>query len=73
MELQDIQKRFNYHAPKHEDTKQSHEEVRNRCKSLAIALNLIVPEGREKSLAFTKLEEVMMWANAGIARHEQVD
>ena len=28
------------------------------------------PESREKSLAFTKLEECIMWANAAIARNE---
>jgi len=27
-----------------------------------------VPDGRERSVAMTKLEEVMFWANAGIAR-----
>ena len=26
------------------------------------------PDCREKSLAITKLEEVVMWANAGLAR-----
>lgn len=31
----------------------------------------IVPDGREKSMALTKLEEVMFWANAGIARGEK--
>lgn len=29
----------------------------------------LVPDGRERSLALTKLEEVMFWADAGIARH----
>lgn len=28
----------------------------------------LVPDGREKATAITKLEEFMMWANAGIAR-----
>lgn len=28
-----------------------------------------VPDSREKSIALTKLEEALMWANAGIARH----
>ena len=29
-----------------------------------------VPQGRERALALTKLEETIMWANAGIARSE---
>lgn len=29
-----------------------------------------VPNGREQSVALTKLEEVSMWAKAGIARHQ---
>ena len=28
----------------------------------------LVPPGREQSLALTNLEQVMFWANAGIAR-----
>jgi hypothetical protein len=28
----------------------------------------MLPDGREKALAFTHLEEVTMWANAAIAR-----
>ena len=30
----------------------------------------ILPESREKSLAYTALEESLMWANAAIARNE---
>lgn len=30
---------------------------------------MVDPDGREKTLAFTALEEVMMWSNAAIARH----
>jgi len=32
----------------------------------------VVPEGRELSLALTKLEEVVTWANSGISRHQRL-
>lgn len=33
--------------------------------------NRHLPDGREKSLAMTRLEEVMFWSNAAIAREPQ--
>jgi hypothetical protein len=42
--------------------------VRQACRRLADELNAKLPEGREKSLAITHLEEVMFWGNAAIAR-----
>jgi hypothetical protein len=68
VDLQDLKNRFEYHAPKDDATRQLHEFVRDRCLSLAVALNDVLPEGREKSLAITNLEQVMFWANAAIAR-----
>ena len=32
----------------------------------------LCPESREKSLAMTKIEEATMWANASIARREEI-
>lgn len=36
---------------------------------LAEDLNHIIPDGREKSIMMTKLEEAKMWAMAAIARN----
>lgn len=63
----DIDNRFTYHSPDN-DAGMKHSTVRNACKDMADLLNSVLPEGREKSLAITKLEEVMMWSNAAIAR-----
>ena len=65
----DLDNRFNFH-PATDVTGPKHEEVRTRMRVLAQALTLLVPPGRELSLAITAMEEAMMWANAGIARHQ---
>lgn len=64
---EDIVNRFSYHAPDAERVKQ-HEAVRRDVGNLAISLDMNLPPSREKSLALTKLEEAMFWANAAIAR-----
>jgi antitoxin component of MazEF toxin-antitoxin module len=43
--------------------------VRITAFELAEYINENVPDSREKSVALTKLEEVVFWANAGIARN----
>ena len=53
------------------DTKRRHETVQMHCKAAATAILSETPEGREQSLAVTKLEEAMMWANAAIARAQK--
>lgn len=64
----DLENRFKYHHPLTEDRVQAHERVRNMCYNLALAFSYRLPDGREKSLVLTKIEEVMFWANAAIAR-----
>jgi hypothetical protein len=64
----DLSKRFEYHPPKTQTVIEMHQDVRSECLSMALSLNQTLPDGREKALAITKLEEVMFWANAAIAR-----
>lgn len=69
MQLADIENRFSYHPPRDEVTKEDHEFVRTVLMRAAHHLDHRIPDdSREKSLAITKLEEAMMWANAAIAR-----
>ncbi len=65
----DIESRFTYHAPK-EGQPERYELIRDTAKNLAWLLVDKCPESRERSVALTKLEEVVMWANASIARNE---
>ncbi len=65
----DLQKRFSYHAPKG-DQPDRYVLIRENAFVLAQILMERCPPSREQSLALTKLEEVVMWANASIARNE---
>lgn len=42
--------------------------LRDLLKECKESIDLYCPDGREKSLAFTRLEEAFMWANAAIGR-----
>ena len=67
MKDQELITRFTYHAPTIQKA-EMYEDLRKRGLNLAIFIEGTVPDCREKELAITKLEEVIMWANAGIAR-----
>lgn len=60
---------FTYHAPKG-DQAERYEAIRTKARKLAELIEESCPDSREKSLANTKLEEAVMWANAAIARNE---
>ena len=65
----DLANRFTYHAPK-DGQAERYTEIRDYAHGLASLINHQCPESREKSLAFTHLEDAVMWANAAIARNE---
>lgn len=65
----DIENNFCYHDP-NGNQKARCEQIRKCGKTFAISIDLLCPDSREKSLAMTKLEECVMWANAAIARNE---
>jgi len=59
--------RFTYHTPK-EGQPEKYQKLRNMGGELALSFVEHCPASRELSLAVTKLEEAIMWANAAIAR-----
>lgn len=64
-----IEAAFSYHAPK-DGQSQKYTSLREHAKNLAYLIEVFCPASRERSLAMTKLEEAVMWANASIARNE---
>lgn len=68
----DIYNRFSFHPANTEDKKKAHEDVRNEFVTLALKItdDVRIPDGREKALVVTKLEEAMFWANAAVARND---
>jgi hypothetical protein len=67
----DLDNRFNFHPAATAERRDAHERVRDLCGELAHELNNLLPDGREKSVVVTRLEEVMFWANASLARQPE--
>lgn len=70
MNEQEIEKRFQSHSMG-TNKWQAAQNLRRQFKELALSVNEKLPEGREKSIVLTKLEEASMMATAGIARMEE--
>lgn len=65
----DVARRFRYHPPK-DDQRERYELIRDEALGLATILIQNCPESRELAMALTHLDQVVMCANAAIARHE---
>lgn len=72
MNLEELTTRFTYHKP-HGNQAERYVQIRNAAHAFAELIDALTPESREQSLAFTALEEAVMWANAAIARRETDD
>lgn len=67
LRLEQIENNFSYHAP-NGDQAEKYVRIRRAAKDLARLTVELCPDSRERSVALTKLEESVMWANASIAR-----
>jgi hypothetical protein len=66
----DLANRFTYHPP-HGDQAARYGAIRGKAQDFAFYLSSQCPESRELSTALTKLDEVVFFANAAIARNEK--
>lgn len=65
-----LQNDFTYHKPVG-DQAERYEAIRFAGYLLALHLTERAPPSRELSLALTKVDEAVFWANAAIARNEK--
>lgn len=65
-----IEHNLHNHPPKDEIVAAKFDATTKVFLDAAHALFTLVPEGREKSLMMTNLEQASMWAKAGIARNQ---
>jgi hypothetical protein len=74
VELDQIKAIFTFH-PVQADQPQRYEHLRAAMLEVAVDVMVMCPPSRERSLAITKMQEAVMWANAAIAINEksQVD
>ena len=61
--------RFTYHPP-FGDQAERYQKIREAARLLAFLIVQHSPQSREQSVALTKLDEVVFWTNASIARNE---
>ena len=67
---EEIESIFTYHKP-FGTQGERYEKLREKAKELALLIVDLCPNSREKSLAVTKLQETIMFANASIAINEK--
>ena len=69
MEQNELENIFTYHPVK-EGQDEKYKALRARGLEMAQLIFELCPSSRERSVAITKLQEVIMFSNASIAIHE---
>ena len=73
MTKEEVEATFTYHPPNNLQA-DMYEEIRDTAKAFALLILQFVPGSAEQTLAIRHLQQVVMFANAGIAIHgEQAD
>ncbi len=72
MQFNELRNRFGYHRA-NADSAPKHAAVRKIMLETAVNIDHLIPDGRDKSLAMTALQEAMHWANSAIAMENDVD
>jgi len=67
VEVPSIETVYTYHSPK-PGQPEIYEMLRSQAKELAYNILYNCPDSCERDIALLKLQEVIMWANAAIAR-----
>ena len=67
LSVDELLRRLSYHKPERGQA-EIYKKIRRAALDFGALLTVRCPESRELSLAMTKLEESVMWANAAIAR-----
>lgn len=73
MDTRELASRFEFQPATTDAAREWHEAVRTVCGELAAALNDLCPDGRDKSVAMTKVQEAMFSANAAVAQARGLD
>lgn len=67
---QEIQQRTTYHPPSPGGVER-HRQLSMAAASFMAVVSEVCPEGREKALALTNIEQAKMWASAAVARNPE--
>jgi hypothetical protein len=69
VKVEDLLNRFEYHPPKGNDQIMIYAQIREAGRKFALLLVQKTPSSTEREIALQKIEEAVMWGNAGVARN----